>query len=58
MANQRRAARIRSLVALLFVLLGVVAATVGAGLEWGAGPALVVLGGSLFITGLFIAAVG
>lgn len=53
-----RAARTRSLLALVFVLLGITAATVGAGLAWGLAIALVVLGGSLFALGVLVAVIG
>lgn len=53
-----RAARTRSLLALLFVLVGITAATVGAGLAWGLAIALVVLGGCLFALGVLVAVIG
>lgn len=55
---ERRVAFIRLLVFLLFVIAGTATATVGAGLAWGLGPALVVLGSALLLVGMFIAAVG
>jgi hypothetical protein len=54
----RRAAMVRSLIALFLVICGTATATVGAGVAWGLALALVVLGGSLFMLGVLIAVVG
>ncbi len=55
---ERRIARVRAFLALFFVLVGIVTATVGAILAWGLAVGLVVLGGSLLVLGALVAIAG